>query len=149
MISRLLTMYKLSSATQIVKRALQFMPIAPFDVEFFAPKFVARVYGSKPELFDGSTGARPHAISTAAVALAQAIDDDHIDFEFPSSAKNHLWLALGNVLLDASRNSARYGLHVSDKRMLWVAENVYLTEAERIRSGRDAIVGSLDLPEEP
>ena len=147
MIGRLRTIYKLSAATGIAKRALRFLPIAPFDVEMTAPKLIARVYASKPDLFDGSKGPRPHPISTAAVALAQALDDDDLDFEFPSSAQNHLFLALGNLLLDASRNSSRYGLHGGDVRMIRVAEGVYLAHEQRTRPVTDAIVGSLGLQE--
>ena len=148
MLGRILTMYKLSNATQIVKAALRFMPMTPFDVEVVAPKLVANVYASKRELFDGSVGPRPHAISTAAIALAQGVEDRDFDSEFPKTALNHVFLALGNVLLDVSRNSVTYGLRDLDVRMIRIAEGVYLAHEEQTREKREAVVGSLSLSED-
>jgi hypothetical protein len=142
-IGRLWTTYKLSSAVQIVKRALRFMPMVPFDVEEIAPRLVARSYASRPNLFDGSSTYRPHPISTAAVSLAGGLSYD--DYEFPQTAKKHIFLSLGNVLLDASNNASRYKLKTIDIQLIQAAESAYLEHEEKTRDATSAVVGTLGL----
>ncbi len=115
----------------------------PFDPATIATRLVAISYNTKPDLFDGKLGPRPHAISTAAVALADGLTYD--GYEFDHSSKQCVFLALGNVLIDASANSRKYGLKPIDLKLLTLAEDAYWKHEQEARPRVDAVLSPLGL----
>lgn len=145
MFGRLKGMLKVSEASGIVKQAFRALPfpMLPFDPDNLATKLVALSYYSKPEMFDGKHGKPPHPMATAAVSLAGGLTYE--EYEFGTSARRCVLLALGNVLLDASANGHRYGFSQLDLRLLQLAEAAYLKQEEEDRDATTAIVGSFGL----
>lgn len=145
MFGKIKGMFKASEATVIVKQAFRALPVPmlPFDPDALATKLVAISYSSKPDLFNGKQGKVPHAIATAAVSLAGGLS--YQEYDFGTSAQQCVFLALGNVLLDASANGHRYGLGPIDLRLLQLSEIAYLKHEEEIRDATTAIVGGLGL----
>jgi hypothetical protein len=130
---------KVSEASVIVKQALRALPLPPVDPDALATRLVAISYNSKPELFDGKLGKPPRPITTAAVSLAGGLTLDECNTE----VRQCVFLALGNVLLDASANGHRYGLSPIDLRLLQLSEAAYLKHEEKTRDATSAIVGGL------
>lgn len=143
MFGKIKGMLKVSEAGVIVKQAFRALPVPvlPFDPDTLATKLVAISYSSKPDLFDGKHGKAPHAIATAAVSLAGGLTYE--EYEFGHSARQCVFLALGNVLLDASANGHRYGLSSIDLRLLQLSEAAYLRHEEEAREATTAVVGTL------
>lgn len=143
MFGRFKSMFKVSEAGNIVKEALRATSVgAPgFDVDALAIRLVSMVYASKPDLFDGKIGQRPHAVATAAAALAQGLKTRPEGF---SEAVDHsMFLALGSILLSVSTHSQKYGLGGYDVPMLKVAEQAYFEHEQRTREATDKVLGSL------
>lgn len=145
MFGKLKGMLKVSEASVIVKQAFRTLPLPmlPFDPDTLATRLVAISYNSKPDLFDGKHGKPPHAIATAAVSLAGGLS--YQEYEFATSARQCVFLALGNVLLDASANAHRYGLSPIDLRLLQLSEAAYLQYEQETRDATTAVVGTLGL----
>lgn len=145
MFGKIRGMLKVSEAGVIVKQAFRALPLPtlPFDPEVLGTKLVAISYNSKPDLFNGKQGKAPHPMATAAVSLAGGLD--YQDYEFGTSARQCVFLALGNVLLDASANGHRYGFSPIDLRLLQLSEAAYLKHEEETREATTAVVGSLGL----
>jgi len=138
-------MLKVSEASGIVKQAFRALPLPmlPFDPDTLATRLVAISYNSKPELFDGKLGKAPRPITTAAVSLAGGLTYE--EYEFGHSARQCVFLALGNVLLDASASASRYGLGPIDVQLLRRAEAAYLEHEKKTEPATSAIVGNLGL----
>lgn len=145
MFGRIKGMFTASEASGIIKGAFRALPLPmlPFDPEALATSLVAQSYNTKPEMFDGKQGKPPHAVTTAAVSLAGGLTYE--GYEFGASARQCVFLALGNVLLDAAANRARYGFTILDIRLLELAENAYHQHAKETEATTSAVVGSLGL----
>jgi hypothetical protein len=145
MFGRLTSMYKLSEASGIVKEVLLSLPLPmlPFDADALSTKLVAVTYNTKPDLFDGKLGKRPHRVATAAVALAEGLSYE--GYEFARTARQVVFLALGNILLSATANASRYGFTQIDMHMIRLAQAAYLDHEEKTREATTAVVGSLGL----
>lgn len=145
MFGKFKTTLKLSESSNVVKEALRNVSIgtADFDVETLSSRLVAMLYSTKPELFDGKMGKRPHPVPTAAAALAQGLRERPAGFSDNIDAS--MFLALGSLLLSASVNSKTYGFTGYDVPLLKKGEEVYLEYEELHRSSTDRIVGSLGL----
>lgn len=109
MFEKLKSMLKLSRASNVVEEALRNVTIgtADFDVGTLASRLVAMLYSTKPALFEGKMGKRPHPVPTAAAALAQGLRERPVGFDDDIDAS--MFLALGSLLLSASANSKTYG----------------------------------------
>lgn len=145
MFGKFKSMMKLSDASNVIKDALRNVSVGNpnFDVEALASRLVAMLYSTKPDLFDGKMGQRPHSLATAAAALAQGLRERPQGFDEDIDAS--IFLALGSLLMSASANSKTYKFAGYDVPMLKIAEGVYF-EHEELRRGRtDKIVGSLGL----
>ena len=138
-------MLKLNASSNVVKEALRNTSIgsAEFDVETLASRLVAMLYSTKPELFDGKMGKRPHSVPTAVASLAQGLRERPAGFN--ESIDASMFLALGSLLLSASANSKAYGFSNYDVPLLKLGEEVYLEYEGQHRSRTDKIVGSLGL----
>lgn len=145
MFGRLKGVLKASEASGIVKQAFKALPFAilPFDPDALATRLVALSYSTKPEMFDGRLGKPPHPMATAAVSLAGGLTYE--DYEFAETARQCVFLALGNVLIDASHNARRYGFGPLDARLLQLSELAYLEHEKKTSAATSAIVGSLGL----
>lgn len=145
MFGRLRGMFKASEATGIMKQAFKSlgMPVLPFDPDALSLELVTMSYRAKPDMFDGKHGKPPHPRATAAVSLAAGLTYE--DYGYSDTARQCVCLALGNVLLEASANMARYGFSVLDIRLLRLAEAAYLEHAEKNEARTSAIVGDFGL----
>lgn len=145
MFGKIKGMLKITEAGGIVKRAFQALPLPmlPFEPDVLATKLVAISYSTKPDLFDGKHGKPPHPMATAAIALAGGLAYD--EYEFSDTARQCVFLALGNVLLDAQANASRYGFGPVDARLFRLAETAYFEREKQTEAATTAIVGSLGL----
>lgn len=145
MFGRFKSMFKVSEAGNIVKDAIRATAVGTpeFDVDTLATRLVSMVYASKPDLFDGKMGQRPHPVATAAAALAQGLKTRPEGFG--DAVDQPMFLALGSILLSVSTHSQTYGLGGYDVPMLKVAEQAYWEHDEKTRYATDKILGSLGL----
>lgn len=145
MFGKFKSMMKLSDASNVVKDALRNVSVGSpnFDVEALASRLVAMLYSTKPDLFDGKMGKRPHSVATAAAALAQGLRERPEGFD--DDIDPPMFLALGSLLMSAAANSKAYEFGGYDVPLLKIAEDVYLEHEQRTRSATDKIVGSLGL----
>lgn len=109
MFGKFKSMLMLSESSFVLKEAILSITIGTpnFDIDTLSTRVVSTLYNSKHELFDGKMGKRPHAISTAAAALAQGIRERPAAFSDEIDAS--MALALGQLLLSASAHSSTYG----------------------------------------
>lgn len=145
MFGKIKSMMQLSGASSIVKDALKNVSIGTpdFDIETLSSRLVAMLYSTKPDLFDGKMGPRPHSLATAAAALAQGLRERPQGFD--EDIDPSMFLALGSLLMNASANSKTYKFGGYDVPLLKIAEEVYLEHEQRTRDATDKIVGSLGL----
>lgn len=145
MFGKLKSMTKLSEASGIVEDAIRrTSPFGPeFDVKTLSSRLVAMLYSTKPDLFDGKMGQRPHPLATAAASLAQGLKQRPQGFSEDVDAS--MFLALGSLLQSASANSQTYRFGGYDVPLLKVSEQSYWEHEAKTREATDKIVGSLGL----
>jgi hypothetical protein len=95
-----------------------------------ANELVGAVWDSKPDVFNGKLGQRPHKITVAASALAHGID--RIGFNDPSSSA--LGLSLGNILSELETNGRLYPLNSIDHQLLEEATATFMSLSEEVAS---------------
>ncbi len=135
---------KLNEAVQIVKQALRSVPATgPIDVDDSASKYVATIYASSADLFDGKKGKTPHPVSTAGVALANALANESQPLD-PDTAR-HVFLALGSVILDITGNREKYQSVFSDidMKFLVISRNQYWKYEQENKENQDRILKDL------
>lgn len=113
--------YKKSEAAVVVQKLLEHKANGGwFDLDpaGLANKLVTQVWESKPDVFEGKFGQRPHKITVAASALANGIllleDDDE--------NKLVLVLSLGNIISELEVNGRLYPLNSLDHQLLEIAK---------------------------
>lgn len=138
-------MAKLSEAGGIVEDAIRrTSPFGlDFDVKILSSRLVAMLYSTKPDLFDGKMGQRPHPLATAAAALAQGLQSRPSGFSGEVDAP--MFLALGNLLQSATVHSQTYRFGGYDVPLLKVSEQSYWAYEANAREATDKIVGTLGL----
>lgn len=139
------SMAKLTEAGGIIEDAIRrTSPSGPeFDVKTLSIRLVAMLYSTKPDLFDGKMGQRPHPLATAAASLAQGLRQRPQGFCQDVDA--YMFLALGSLLQSASANSQTYRFGGYDVPLLKVSEESYWEHEAKTREATDRIVGSLGL----
>lgn len=108
--------YKRSESTLLLKSAFDHHKamglLENVNTEKLAERLVSDVWQSKPDVFDGAFGQRPHKISVAAAALAYSLDN------LPLKKNGQIRLAiecnLGNILNEIRTNGKLYPLNSLD-----------------------------------
>lgn len=102
--------------------------LSDLDPAMTANKLIGFVWDSKPDIFNGKFGQRPHKISVAAAALVQGLH------EYPAGNPEHtpIGLALGMLLREVAVNGKLYPLNSLDETILKVAVAAYMQSAERV-----------------
>lgn len=124
-------LYKKSEAAVVVQNLLEHqVSIGLFDQDpaRFANQLVQRAWDSKPDVFAGNFGQRPHKISAAAFALA-------LGYKFMSEAdlnRSALIISLGIILSDLQKNARLYPFNGVDEVLLEKAFAVYQEAAEEL-----------------
>jgi hypothetical protein len=109
--------FKKSEAAVVVQNLLEHQVnsgLFDLDPPKAANKFIELVWNTKPDLFSGKFGQRPHKISVAAAALAHAtqlFDRDDVNC-------NAIVIALGNVLSEIDVNGRLYPLNALDEQLI-------------------------------
>lgn len=145
MFGKIKTTMTLTEAGKILQEAFnRTSPFPPdFDAKTLGMRLVAILYGTKPELFDGKMGPRPHPLATAAAALAQGLS--HRPQGFDAGVDLPMAIALGALLQSASANSPNYKFGGYDVRLLKMAEQTYWEHEAKTRDATDRMVGSFGL----
>lgn len=99
-----------------------------FNPAKYANELVGAAWDSRPDVFNGKFGQRPHKITVAAFALAYALDRTGIE-NHNSSA---LGLALGNILSELETNGRLYPLNSLDHQLLEEAAAVFTGVTEEV-----------------
>lgn len=123
--------WRKSEAAVIVQNLLEIQVkngLSNLDPAETANKLVGVVWDSKPDIFSGKFGQRPHKISLAAAALVQGA------YVYPAGHPNHatVVLALGMILREVSINGSLYPLNSLDGTLLDAACAAWALLAERI-----------------
>lgn len=136
---------KLVEASHVIQDALRATCAfnEELDTKDLSSKLVANLYCTKPELFDGKMGPRPHVVATAASALAQGLT--HRPQGFSENADLRMFSALGKLLTSASAHSDQYKFGGYDVPMLKIAEQAFWKHEERTRDATDKVLGSFGL----
>lgn len=109
--------WKKSEAAAVVQNLLEHQAKHGFfnsDPAQTATFLIAKVWDSKPDIFNGKFGQRPHKMSVAAIALSSAIDNLSPQNDNYSS----LIIALGNLLQEWETNGSLYPLNSIDNELL-------------------------------
>ena len=115
--------YKKSEAAVIVQNLLEHQAgagLLALDPAKLANKLVATVWDSKPDIFNGKFGQRPHKIAVAASALANGI----CLFEDANPNKNALVFSLSNILKELEINGGLYPFNSLDQQLINVAMSI-------------------------
>jgi hypothetical protein len=115
--------YKKSEAAVIVQNLLENQAgagLLALDPAKLANKLVATVWESKPDIFNGKFGQRPHKIAVAASALANGI----CLFEDSNPNKNALVFSLSNILEELGTNGGLYPFNSLDQQLIQGAMSV-------------------------
>ncbi len=137
--------FKKSEAAVVVQNLLEMLANTGMfsgDPAATGNTLIASVWDKAPHLFDGRFGQRPHKLSVAAAALADAIEilpEGH-------DKRYSFILALGNILNEVSVNGNLYPLNSLDHQLLENAATVMTVAAESFNNspmGRE-ISGLLD-----
>lgn len=116
--------YKKSEAAVVVQNLLEHQArVGLFDLDpaKAANKFIELVWESKPDIFDGKFGQRPHKIAVAASALANATQL----FDSGDLNGNAVVMSLGNILSEIETNGRLYPLNSLDHQLLEGAVTVF------------------------
>lgn len=116
--------YKKSEAAVVVQNLLEHQAnVGLFDLDpaKLANQLVVIVWDSKPDVFDGKFGQRPHKITVAASALANGIEL----FDEGDLNRNALVLSLGNILSELETNGRLYPLNSLDHQLLEVSMSIF------------------------
>jgi len=125
MLSTIISRYKLSQSAVVVENLLRVHAKgtasgqAPAQV---ANKLVQMVADTRPGLFAGVEGKRPHKLATAAAALAWGLR--HMG-EYPSDQRA-MAVSLGEILLEITGKPQEYSFSGNDRTLFRVAEEQYL-----------------------
>lgn len=123
--------YKKSEAAVVVQNLLELQAnVGLFDLDpaKFANKLVGIAWDSKPDVFNGKFGQRPHKMTVAASALANGIelfDDDDLN-------RNALVLSLGNIVSELATNGRLYPFNSLDHQLLEVSMSIYVEIIQEI-----------------
>jgi len=123
--------WRKSEAAVVVQNLLEIQVqngLSVLDPAKTANQLVGVVWDSKPDIFNGKFGQRPHKISVAAAALVQGL---HV---YPSGNPEHapIGLALGMVLQEVAIKGRLYPLNSLDETLLEAAVAAYTLSAERV-----------------
>ena len=116
--------YKKSEAAVVVQNLLEHQAKVGFldlDPAKLANKLVEVVWDSKPDVFDGKFGQRPHKITVAASALANGIEL----FEDGDLNRDALVLSLGNILSELETNGRLYPFNSLDHQLLDASISIF------------------------
>ena len=123
--------YKKSEAAVVVQNLLEHQAsfgLFDHDPARFANQLVQRAWDSKPDIFAGKFGQRPHKLSTAAIALA-------LGYRLMSESdrnRDALLISLGIILADLKKNAMLYPFNGVDEHLLERAVAVYQEAAEEL-----------------
>lgn len=123
--------WRKSKAAVVVQNLLEFQVqngLSDLDPAKTANKLVGAVWDSKPDLFSGKFGQRPHKISVAAAALVQGLH------EYPSGNPENgpIVLALGMLLQEVAVNGRLYPFNSLDGTLLEAAFAAHALSSERL-----------------
>lgn len=117
--------WKKSEAATIVQNLLEHQAkcgLFTSDPAKTATSLISKVWDSKPDIFNGNFGQRPHKLSVAAIALSSAIDN--------LSPQNNdylaLVIALGNLLQEWETNGTLYPLNSVDNEFFKAAIKTFV-----------------------
>ncbi len=116
--------YKKNEAAIVVQNLLEHQAkVGLFDLDpaKLAKKLVEIVWNSKPDVFDGKFGQRPHKLTVAASALVNGIEL----FKDGDLNRNALILSLGNILSEIETNGRLYPLNGLDHQLLNVCMSIF------------------------
>lgn len=117
--------WKKSEAAAVVQNLLEHQAKYGFfnaDPAQTATFLIAKVWDSKPDIFNGKFGQRPHKMSVAAISLSSAIDNLSPQNDNYSS----LIIALGNLLQEWETNGSLYPLNSIDNELLKAALQTFI-----------------------
>ena len=123
--------YKKSEAAAVVQTLLKHQAdigTLNLDSVLLANKLVALVWDSKPDIFNGKFGQRPHKITVAAFALANGIDLVAKD----KQNQNALAIALSTILSEVETNGTLYPFNSLDHQLLETSMAIFLDFAEEL-----------------
>lgn len=133
--------YKKSEAAVVVQNLLEHQAnVGLFDLDpaKLANKLVEIVWDTKPDVFDGKFGQRPHKITVAASALANGIEL----FDEGDLNRNALVLSLGNILSELETNGRLYPLNSLDHQLLEVSMSIFAEIAQEF--SESPLAGEID-----
>ena len=116
--------YKKSEAAVVVQNLLEHQAsvgLFELDPAKAANKFIELIWDSKPDLFDGKFGQRPHKITVAASALANATQL----FDIDDLNGNAIVISLGNILSEIEMNGRLYPFNSLDGQLLEEAMAIF------------------------
>jgi hypothetical protein len=117
--------YKKSEAAAVVQTLLKYQSdigTLNLDSVRLANKLVGLVWDSKPDIFNGKFGQRPHKITVAAFALANGIDLVARD----KQNQNALAIALSTILSEVETNGRLYPFNSLDYQLLETSMAIFL-----------------------
>ena len=82
------------------------------NTEKLAERLVSDVWQSKPDIFDGAFGQRPHKMAVAAAALAYSLDN--LELERNRKIRLSIQINLGNLLSEIQTNGRLYPFNSLD-----------------------------------
>ena len=118
------SVYKKSEAAVVAENLLVMQAnsgVLELDPGKLASDLVEAVWNTKPDVFDGKFGQRPHKIIVAASALAHGIEA----FDADDFNRNALILSLGTILSEMEKNRRLYPLNSLDHQLLDESISVY------------------------
>jgi len=123
--------YKKSEAAVVVQNLLEhqansLIALFTLDPAQCANKLIEVIWNTKPDMFDGKFGQRPHKITVAAAALANGINL----FEDGDSNRSAVILSLGNLLSEIETNGRLYPLNGIDNLLLEEAMSTFVEITE-------------------
>ncbi len=133
--------YKKSEAAVVVQNLLEHQAnVGLFDLDpaKLANKLVEIVWDSKPDVFDGKFGQRPHKITVAASALANGIEL----FDGGDLNRNALVLSLGNILSELETNGRLYPLNSLDHQLIEASMSIFAEIAQEF--SESPLAGEID-----
>jgi UDP-glucose 6-dehydrogenase len=121
--------FRKSEAAVVVQNLLEHQArVGLFDQNSaaFANAIIEAVWQSKPDIFSGKFGQRPHKIATAAIALASA------SARLTDENRMAVLISLGNVLSEVERNGPLYPFNSMDAHLFEAAGKVFVEAAEEM-----------------
>jgi len=102
------------------------------DPHHAANQLVEKVWERRPHIFTGRFGRRPHKISVAAIAFAEAIERIEEDDENPGAMRLSFANCLGGILSELETNGRLYPLYGVDFLLLEEAVAVFKSFSEEV-----------------